>query len=113
MSKFCTQCGKEINENAVVCIHCGCAVARSGRSNFGSQIQAPTILGIIGIISAWLFALAGHITSIIGIVLGAKEYKETKNMTGLVLSILGEVCAICSSIIGLFAVSGSNFVILN
>lgn len=24
--KFCRHCGKEINEKAVVCIHCGCSV---------------------------------------------------------------------------------------
>ena len=25
--KFCTKCGKELVDEAVVCIHCGCAVA--------------------------------------------------------------------------------------
>ena len=24
--KYCSKCGKEINEEAVVCIHCGCRV---------------------------------------------------------------------------------------
>ena len=24
--KYCRECGKEINENAVICIHCGCQV---------------------------------------------------------------------------------------
>ena len=24
---FCSKCGKEINDEAVVCIHCGCATA--------------------------------------------------------------------------------------
>lgn len=24
--KYCTQCGSEINENAVICIKCGCSV---------------------------------------------------------------------------------------
>ena len=27
--KFCTKCGKELVDEAVVCIHCGCAVAGS------------------------------------------------------------------------------------
>jgi len=27
MSKFCSQCGQEVNENAVVCTKCGCALA--------------------------------------------------------------------------------------
>lgn len=24
--KYCSHCGKEVNDEAVVCIHCGCAV---------------------------------------------------------------------------------------
>ena len=27
--KFCTKCGKEIFEEAVICPHCGCAVAQT------------------------------------------------------------------------------------
>ena len=23
---FCSKCGKEVNEEAVVCVHCGCAI---------------------------------------------------------------------------------------
>ena len=61
---------------------------------------APIILGIVGIIFAWVFALVGHITSIIGIVLGIREYKANERMAGLVLSIIGEVFSIFSSIIG-------------
>src|SRR5574344_1839228 len=26
---FCSKCGKEINDEAVVCIHCGCAVSQN------------------------------------------------------------------------------------
>ncbi len=111
--KFCTHCGNEVNEHAAVCIKCGCAIAPSARTNSITTSQTNTdsktymsvILGIIGIIFAWLFALVGHITSIIGIILGIKEYKETEKMTGLVLSIIGEVCSIFSSIIGAVAVS--------
>ena len=57
-------------------------------------------LGIIGIISAWLFAIVGHAISIVGIVLGCKEKKETGKSTGLIVSVIGEICAIISSIIG-------------
>ena len=70
---------------------------------------AAIILGIIGIISSWLIALVGHITSIIGIVLGIKEYRETKSMAGLVLSIIGEVCAIISSIIGAVLLTSATY----
>ena len=107
--KFCTHCGSEINDNAVVCIKCGCAVECKNVSDPSyhseNKASASLILGIVGIIFAWLFALVGHITSIIGIILGIKEYRETEKMTGLVLSIVGEVCSIFSSIIGAVAFS--------
>ncbi len=25
---FCKNCGKEVNDNAVICVHCGCAVTQ-------------------------------------------------------------------------------------
>ena len=109
--KFCTHCGSEINDDAVVCIKCGCSVEcknmHRAESSCESKSSASLVLGIIGIVFAWLFALVGHITSIIGIVLGIKEYKENEKMSGLVLSIIGEVCSIFSSIIG--AVAFSSF----
>ena len=27
--KLCSKCGKEIHDNAVVCVHCGCSVGQS------------------------------------------------------------------------------------
>lgn len=108
---FCSKCGKEIADEAIICTGCGCAVKNTNAkpvptATTEKKSQASLILGIVGIVFAWLFALVGHITSIIGIILGIKEYKETNRMTGLVLSIIGEVCAIFSSIIGAVAFSG-------
>lgn len=117
MSKFCSYCGAEVNDNAVVCIKCGCAVSvpqSSPKENLaqhteqGTEMKTQTslVLGIIGIVFAWIFALVGHIASIIGIVIGIKEYKETNKMTGLTLSIIGEICAIFSSILGAVSMAG-------
>lgn len=109
---YCSVCGKEVMEEAVICPSCGCAVKKEGiKTNIttttaSKKTQISVILGIIGIVSAWLFALVGHIVSIIGIIFGIKEYKETEKMTGLILSIIGEVCSIFSSIIGAVAFSG-------
>ena len=36
---FCSNCGKEINDNAVVCINCGCKT-----SNFKDDRQKDTII---------------------------------------------------------------------
>ena len=65
------------------------------------KTSVAMILGIIGIVFAWLFAIVGHAVSIIGIVMGIKEYKETGKNTGLIVSIIGEVCAVISSLIGI------------
>jgi hypothetical protein len=64
------------------------------------------ILGIVGIVFAWLFAIVGHATSIPGIVLGYKEYKISGNKTGLILSIIGEACAVFNSLLGIIMFSG-------
>jgi hypothetical protein len=97
--KFCTHCGKEIHDQAVVCVHCGCAVAPLPSEKQGTSL--PVILGILGIVCAWLYALTGHVLSIVGIVMGVKESRETGRQTGLILSIIGEVCSVMSSLIGL------------
>ncbi len=113
---YCTVCGKEIPDDAVICTGCGCAVKKekagvsaSSKTSAPASSKASLILGIIGIITAWLIALVGHITSIIGIILGIKEYKKTGNMSGLILSIIGEVCAILSSIIGAVMMGGMYY----
>lgn len=31
--KFCSKCGKEINDEAVVCVHCGCQVENKPAAN--------------------------------------------------------------------------------
>lgn len=50
--KFCQYCGKEVNENAVVCVHCGCALASFGkpeRKGGGAAIIFGFIMLILGI----------------------------------------------------------------
>lgn len=102
MKKYCVHCGNEVADDAVVCMKCGCALSVQKTDTVETKKKSPAslILGILGIVFAWFFALAGHVLSIVGIVLGIKEYKANGNMSGLVVSIVGEVCAIISSIIG-------------
>ena len=109
---YCSVCGKEILDEAVICPGCGCMVKNADAKKAVSTLaenekktQVSLILGIVGIVFAWLFALVGHITSIIGVVIGIKEYRETNKMLGLIVSIVGEVCSILSSIIGAVVMS--------
>lgn len=105
MAKYCSNCGSEVDENAVVYIKCGCATKQE--NNYNDNYEANTtrpkaglILGILGIVFAWLFAIVGHVLSIIGIIVGITEYKTTNIMNGIILSIVGESCAIFSSLMG-------------
>jgi len=35
--KFCSHCGAEIHEEAVICVKCGCSVAPSGGATIGTS----------------------------------------------------------------------------
>ena len=58
--KFCSKCGKEIHDEAVICIYCGCAVADArerGESNncvqirrFCDAVKPVNVLSIVGIV---------------------------------------------------------------
>ncbi len=102
MAKYCSNCGYAMDENAVVCAKCGTAV-QNATNTYPTTAAAPkvaTVLGILGIVFAWLFALVGHVLSIIGIVIGIKEYRTANKTTGLILCIIGEACAILNSLLG-------------
>lgn len=46
--KFCSKCGKEINDEAVVCVHCGCSTADPGK-NGTVVFDAPSFgYGLLG-----------------------------------------------------------------
>lgn len=66
-----------------------------------STPKTALVLGILGIVFSFFFALAGHILSIIGIVIGSKEKKTMNYSTGLTVSIVGEVLSVISSILGI------------
>ena len=109
---YCPSCGKLIADNETICPGCGHSFVSgnpltSSSNNGGAKKSlAPVILGVVGIVFAFLFALVGHIASIIGIVLGFKEYRANGSVAGLVVSIIGEVLSIISSILGFLMVIG-------
>ena len=49
---FCRNCGKEIDENAIVCIHCGCAVEKKpvSESKHTMGLLLGIFVGLIGLI---------------------------------------------------------------
>ena len=115
--KYCSHCGAEVSDEAVICMKCGCAIksapkpANQEASNLqdtksNSLMVAAIVLGIVGIVVSWVFALIGHIASIVAIVLGIVALKKIGKPTGLILGIIGELCSIISSVIGVVLMSG-------
>lgn len=107
MSKFCRNCGKELNEEQSVCLNCGVAVASATKTN--SKVDKNAIVGfILGLVSivAWLIPLFGYPVGICGIIFSAKGLKSSTNkgkaITGLVLSIVFLVFTFINSMAGFF-----------
>lgn len=89
--KFCTHCGKEVMDDAVICPNCGCSVQYDENSQGAAapQFTAPqpqhtapadtySTMSILGLVFAFLMSIVGLIVSIMA-------YNEAKN-TGSVKS---------------------------
>lgn len=113
---YCLKCGNQIDDSAVNCPICGCATENSanGVNSFSvddSLKQADSlgkvamVLGIIGIVIAWLLAILGYIAGGAGVAVAV--YAKSKNkiskqaQTGLIVSIAALGCSVVSSIIGI------------
>ncbi len=74
---YCTKCGNEIFDDAVVCLNCGCSVSQNRAENVsGLTEQTPTVVVgalIFGIFSALLFPPL----SIVAIVLAINSKSST------------------------------------
>lgn len=82
---FCRNCGKEIDDKAVVCPHCGVQV---GKVETHSSDDKKNTMALIGFILSFFIALAGLICSIIGYKRAKEEGLEGKGMAlaGIIIS---------------------------
>jgi uncharacterized membrane protein YvbJ len=109
MSKFCRNCGEELNENQDVCLKCGVSVQEHNSSNLPTEDKAEKsaatgfILGLCSLI-AWIIPLFGYPVTICGIVFSSKGLKSNTNKgkatAGLVLSIVFLIITLINSIAG-------------
>lgn len=84
---FCKNCGQEIDDNVVVCPHCGVQITRLTPDEPKSTGNA---VAIVGLAFAFLIPLVGLICSIIGYNNGRKynaPYK-THALAGIIISIV-------------------------
>lgn len=59
--KICSHCGKEIMDEAVICVNCGCAVAGKQAANKQNEKAANPAIGTIMIIAGIGVIIAGII----------------------------------------------------
>lgn len=93
---FCKNCGKEIDDNASICIHCGVATGVKGTVNVEERkVNAFGIAGfVVSLVSLWLgmyFCIAsivGLVLSIVGMVNSKKCKLNGFAIAGLVLGII-------------------------
>lgn len=126
--KFCQKCGKELNDDAVICIGCGCAVPTAKESapthtstqtpaaesaSYSSDSAASDglgitsiVLGAIGIPFSLLLAITGYFFGGAGLALAIISSKKNpfsnKGKVGLILSIITLTCAFVNSLMGFF-----------
>ena len=99
---FCKTCGKEVNDNAVICPHCGCALKNESVyaevKNDVKKINVMCLVGFILSMASLLISLYG-VVAIAGLVLSIVGVGQT-NRTGERLKGLG-IAGIIVSIVSL------------
>lgn len=103
MAKFCTNCGNELDDRAIMCPKCGVALTQTTNASNGSSSNG---MAIAGFILSFFIPLLGLIFSIIGL----KRSKETNNgkglsTAGIIISCVTMVITIIMGIISFSAVS--------
>ena len=118
---FCSKCGNPSDDNTVVYPFYGNSVEMNNipetdaadeadKKSASGLSSAAIVLGIIGIILAWLFALLGYVFGggalALALVGKHKDDKNKKARTGIVLSAIAIICAAINSVLGILLMSG-------
>lgn len=109
---FCTNCGKEINDNAAICPYCGVVANKNALSNASSNTNQSNTMAIVGFIFSFFFALVGLICSIIGFKKAAELGGNGKGLAlaGIIISSISIIITIIVFVVvigGALAFAGS------
>ena len=97
---FCSKCGKEIHDEAVVCVHCGCTVDGKNSIASVSKNEPAPILATLALVFSFLSPIVGIILGIIGCTKYNNSTQKTKCIISIVVSII--VWIIAMAILGVF-----------
>ena len=117
MAKFCPECGKELEENSLVCKNCGKKIEANAQTNNINQtiINNPKqangfaiagfVLSLISLLCCGTTSVLGLVFSIIGLVNANKQNGEGKGLAiaGIVISSIMIILFICLYGLGVFA----------
>ncbi|MDE6075410.1 MAG: zinc ribbon domain-containing protein [Clostridia bacterium] len=117
--KFCTHCGKEVMDDAVICPNCGCSVQydESSQGAAAPQFTAPqpqhtapadtySTMSILGLVLSFFMTLVGLIVSILA-------YNEAKRTGSVKSQSMAKAGIIISAVeMGLGVVIGIIYVIV-
>lgn len=93
---FCKNCGKEVDDRAVVCPHCGVQV---GQVNSNIPVaKSMCDLAIVGFILSFFIAIAGLVVSII-----ARKKCREENLDGEGFALAGIIISAASCAISLIS----------
>lgn len=86
---FCQKCGKQIDDDAVICIGCGCTVKKEGVKTYPDKRVAAENDGLAksAFIMAFLIPIAGLIMGIIGETKYSNPEYKKKSTSAIFISI--------------------------
>lgn len=96
---FCTKCGKEINDQAAICVHCGCLAEDANQGGYtpvsgvpaGIETGEKATLATCSMVGAFLAPIVGLVLGIIGTVKYQNATYKKLSIAAIPLSIVAWV----------------------
>ena len=88
---FCPKCGKQIHDDAVVCIGCGCQVPRKSEVKEQTEKKPKkesNSTANCALLFAFLFPIVGLIMGIVGCVKYQTQEYKTRSIIAIVVSVV-------------------------